>query len=285
MSKYTPEQVEQQADGLDRATVEVSFDGAGMTMAATTLRAYAATLRQQADQPEDARCPATYRREGAVKTLIGLGWKWNGQEWQAERSGVADLSNWQRHYSIGPTAMEALNNLLAPLLRTAPAEQGGRVDEDREKCRRIQENRDYWHGVAEQYRQELHDVKAALAQNTQGEDKARGFVQHIEHLEAALAELRETIAVYEAAAMGSEGVWFYQGDGYDFPETMACPVVMRADQFRELTASHAERARVPDSECPACGLAIPKTVECCPCGARLHSAAPSQPEDAGEVKP
>jgi predicted RNA-binding Zn-ribbon protein involved in translation (DUF1610 family) len=37
------------------------------------------------------------------------------------------------------------------------------VDEVREKCRRIQENRDYWYGVAQQYREELHDARVALA--------------------------------------------------------------------------------------------------------------------------
>lgn len=40
---------------------------------------------------------------------------------------------------------------------------------DPEKCHSIQENRDYWYGVAEQYRQELYDAKQALAQQGQGE--------------------------------------------------------------------------------------------------------------------
>lgn len=29
-------------------------------------------------------------------------------------------------------------------------------------------------------------------------------------------------------------VWYYQGDGTDYPESLTCPVVMKADQFREL---------------------------------------------------
>lgn len=69
--------------------------------------------------------------------------------------------------------------------------------------------------------------------------KANGTIEHIEALEADGARLRGIISVYEAAANGAEGVWFYQGDGHDFPASLTCPVVMRAPQFRELVKAAA----------------------------------------------
>ena len=67
---YSPEQIE---------NVARSLDGLSRQM----LRAYAATIRQQGAQPDDSRCPPTYRREEAVKVLIGMGWSWDGKQWNA----------------------------------------------------------------------------------------------------------------------------------------------------------------------------------------------------------
>lgn len=86
---------------------------------------------------------------------------------QAERGDVADLTNWQRHYSIGPAAMDALSNLLAPLLR-APAEQGGRVD-----VAMVERFKEAFHrqDTAESYEVRIKaGLQAALAQNAQGEE-------------------------------------------------------------------------------------------------------------------
>lgn len=44
---------------------------------------------------EDPRCPPTYRREGAVKTLIELGWTWDGNQWVAP-SQHASVEAWER---------------------------------------------------------------------------------------------------------------------------------------------------------------------------------------------
>lgn len=50
--------------------------------AAARLRALADRIAPEpAAQPEDSRCPPTYRREEAVKALIGMGWTWDGKAW------------------------------------------------------------------------------------------------------------------------------------------------------------------------------------------------------------
>jgi hypothetical protein len=33
-----------------------------------------------------------------------------------------------------------------------------------------------------------------------------------------------------------DGAWYWQGDGYDFPESLVCPVIMSAQTLRELLA-------------------------------------------------
>ncbi len=35
-------------------------------------------------------------------------------------------------------------------------------------------------------------------------------------------------------------VWYYQGDGTDYPESLTCPVVMTADQFRDLLSESSD---------------------------------------------
>jgi len=52
--------------------------------------------------------------------------------------------------------------------------------------------------------------------------------------EQELARLRERDEVQVATERGD--VWYWQGDGHDMPESLACPVVMSADTLRALIA-------------------------------------------------
>jgi hypothetical protein len=168
MSEYTAERAEHRAN---------HFENAGILDIAAMLRAYAATLRQQATNPPEIGSKLV--GDGAVSDEVRL--------FSGDLDVLANLGF--------PKTAERIRAVLyrdvAPLLR-APAEQGsavspkmgnatactptmdrgGRVDEGmtiEEKCKVIQENRDYWYGVAEEYRQKLFDAEAALAQNAQGE--------------------------------------------------------------------------------------------------------------------
>lgn len=55
-------------------------------------------------------------------------------------------------------------------------------------------------------------------------------------------DLRATLAV---VSTGTEGVWRWQGDGHDDPDSLACPVVMSADTLRGFVA---ERDRLQAME-------------------------------------
>lgn len=61
---------------------------------------------------------------------------------------------------------------------------------------------------------------------------------HAAELEAELIEARRQLAAVHA---GVEKVWRWQGDGSDYLESLACPVVMTADTLRDLMA-RVERA-------------------------------------------
>ena len=76
---YSPEEVE----SLASEVISGDLSRTKRDRCADMLDAYAATLRQQAAQPDDSRCPPTYRREEAVKVLIGMGWSWDGKQWNA----------------------------------------------------------------------------------------------------------------------------------------------------------------------------------------------------------
>lgn len=52
-------------------------------------------------------------------------------------------------------------------------------------------------------------------------------------------ELHRLLAIVET---DSEGVWRWQGDGYDHPAALSCPVVMSADTLRTFVAARAEAA-------------------------------------------
>lgn len=50
-----------------------------------------------------------------------------------------------------------------------------------------------------------------------------------------LERLRELANIH--LRINGEEVWHWQGDGYDFPESLTCPVVMKADTLRTLLES------------------------------------------------
>lgn len=55
----------------------------------------------------------------------------------------------------------------------------------------------------------------------------------------AIAERDEARAQLRMVHTGTEdGVWFWQGDGDDKPESLSCPVVMSADTLHRLQAAH-----------------------------------------------
>lgn len=58
---------------------------------------------------------------------------------------------------------------------------------------------------------------------------------------ARLNRLERREAMSEA--IRGEAVWFWQGDGDDFPESLACPVVMQPEDLRELL-----RKKIPDPD-------------------------------------
>lgn len=59
-----------------------------------------------------------------------------------------------------------------------------------------------------------------------------GWLQGLERRARVMTSLR------------GEEVWYWQGDGMDFPESLACPVVMAADTLRKLLADAAELERL-----------------------------------------
>jgi hypothetical protein len=48
-------------------------------------------------------------------------------------------------------------------------------------------------------------------------------------------------------ADGDVGVWVWGGDGQDHPESLTCPVLMSAEQLRELLAKIPAEAGGPDA--------------------------------------
>lgn len=66
-----------------------------------------------------------------------------------------------------------------------------------------------------------------------------------------LARLRERDKV-ETMATYRGDVWYWQGDGHDMPETLACPVIMSADTLRALLRKLQQGADAAPQECPYC---------------------------------
>jgi hypothetical protein len=68
------------------------------------------------------------------------------------------------------------------------------------------------------------------------------------------AKTRQDLNLEKAVQRGD--YWHWQGDGHDFPESLTCPVVMTADQLRELLA---KTTPAGTWFCPACLSHIPDT--------------------------
>lgn len=74
------------------------------------------------------------------------------------------------------------------------------------------------------------------------------LIQHAKHQDKVIAKLSEeknTAWLYE-----QKEVWFWQGDGEDYPESLCCPVVIKADDLRALIA-----AATPQ---PSAGVVMPE---------------------------
>jgi hypothetical protein len=64
--------------------------------------------------------------------------------------------------------------------------------------------------------------------------KCEGHVEHIRGLEAENKRLRDIKLV----RFNGEDCWLWQGDGFDYPDSLSCPVVMSADTLRALLANN-----------------------------------------------
>jgi hypothetical protein len=77
-------------------------------------------------------------------------------------------------------------------------------------------------GLREHYasRDDVADVEALL--------------DHADAADAKIAELKKHLDIRIREAQ--DGAWYWQGDGYDLPESLVCPVIMSAQTLRELLA-------------------------------------------------
>lgn len=60
------------------------------------------------------------------------------------------------------------------------------------------------------------------------------LVEHSKQQDAIIADMRQklaTVSLYEQSE-----VWFWQGDGEDYPDSLVCPVVIQPDHLRQLIA-------------------------------------------------
>lgn len=91
--------------------------------------------------------------------------------WMQER-GIAPESHDGQIEMI--EVVEALNEHERQLLASTPAAPGIDLEQFRElegKCQRIQENRDFWHGVAEKLREELFEAREEQAKRIDASPK------------------------------------------------------------------------------------------------------------------
>ena len=61
-------------------------------------------------------------------------------------------------------------------------------------------------------------------------DAKSGYIQHIRDLDDEVKRLRDIKLV----RFHNDDCWLWQGDGYDYPDSLVCPVVMSADTLRGL---------------------------------------------------
>lgn len=59
-----------------------------------------------------------------------------------------------------------------------------------------------------------------------------------------LREERDELRKVHSDFLQSEGGWIWAGDGYDHPESLTCPVVVKPEQVCEWVAAKAERDRL-----------------------------------------
>lgn len=85
--------------------------------------------------------------------------------------------------------------------------------------------------------------------------KCEGYIQHIRDLDTEVKKLRDIKLV----RFNKDDCWLWQGDGFDYPESLVCPVVMSADTLRDLLSKIPETKSDPNTEdselrpCPCCG--------------------------------
>lgn len=60
--------------------------------------------------------------------------------------------------------------------------------------------------------------------------KCESYINQIIQLQKELEELR----AIKLVRFNNEDCWLWQGDGFDYPESLTCPVVMHANTLREL---------------------------------------------------
>lgn len=85
--------------------------------------------------------------------------------------------------------------------------------------------------------------------------KCHGYIQHIRDLDTEVKQLRDKKLI----RFNNEDCWLWQGDGFDYPESLVCPVVMSADTLRTLLSKIPDMPVEVDQEapvikpCPCCG--------------------------------
>jgi hypothetical protein len=75
-------------------------------------------------------------------------------------------------------------------------------------------------------------IVAMTKEKRQLQKLADGWRSEAERFQNQNADLTRELSALRAATNGD--VWYYQGDGFDQPASLTCPVVMHAEQFREL---------------------------------------------------
>lgn len=101
--------------------------------------------------------------------------------------------------------------------------------------------------VAKQLEAKLASVTKSLSDSTDMAVNAQfaplefPVRQAIEHLRGAAEEIDRLQANSRLAIATEKGeVWFWQGDGYDYPDTLACPVVIQPEALREFIRAREE---------------------------------------------
>lgn len=78
-------------------------------------------------------------------------------------------------------------------------------------------------------------ISALSARPSPGGQDALAYEGHSWVSDYVLADLRERAALPLQLRNGE--VWYWQGDGHDFPESLICPVIMSAETLRALLAA------------------------------------------------